>query len=537
MLKLLRELKNAIYLKNPIYNILLENKSENKLLLKVEDFWGGDPDIGRKIIGGYINFFGEGINYKHNIWERNNASRLWNQELHSFDWIKNLRAVGTNKSRLFLRDSVSKWLLDNRNWVKSTWDKEILARRVVNLLTNLSFFYETADEGFKTRLSKNINKQCFFLFSRFENKIVKKNEIYIVKAYILASLSYKNLSHKFNFSLRKLNQLIDNNLSEDGMHYLRSPSEHLKFLQSLIDIKLYLGGAKIRIPVKLNNTIYLMSSVLKFFKMGNGELSIFNKYDFVEKNMIEKVLKRANSKIGVPTELKTSGFNRISKNRLNLIMDCGSPSIEETHAGTLSFEMSHGAEKIIVNCGSPFINNKQWGHAMRSTAAHSTVNIENVNSSDIFFNKESRTRIAKAIYQKVIKGNNYWIDTKHYGYSDIFGLIHNRRLYVETNNLIIKGEDCFTATKNFKTKDSLVMNIRFHIHPDIKSSVTESKKKAVLQLKNNLGWEFICSESKIKIKEGIYLGGKKIVQKNNHILISKNIINGEKIRWMFRFIR
>ena len=143
------------------------------------------------------------------------------------------------------------------------------------------------------------------------------------------------------------------------------------------------------------------------------------------------------------------------------------------------------------------------------------INIENVNSSDIFFNKESRTRIAKATYQKVIKGNNYWIDTKHYGYKDIFGLIHNRRLYVETNNLIVKGEDCFTATNNFKKKGPLIMNIRFHIHPDIRSSVTGSKKKAVLQLKNNLGWEFICSESKVKIKEGIYLGGKKIVQKNN----------------------
>ena len=39
-------------------------------------------------------------------------------------------------------------------------------------------------------------------------------------------------------------------------------------------------------------------------------------------------------------------------------------------------------------------------------------------------------------------------------------------------------------------------------------------------LKNNLGWEFISSEPKIKINEGIYLGENKIVEKNNNILIS-----------------
>ena len=57
------------------------------------------------------------------------------------------------------------------------------------------------------------------------------------------------------------------------------------------------------------------------------------------------------------------------------------------------------------------------------------------------------------------------------------------------------------------------MFIRFHIHPDIKLNVTTSKKKVFLQLKNNIAWEFICSEAKIKLKEGIYLGKKNHTKK------------------------
>ena len=63
------------------------------------------------------------------------------------------------------------------------------------------------------------------------------------------------------------------------------------------------------------------------------------------------------------------------------------------------------------------------------------------------------------------------------------------------------------------------------------------KKKVVLKLQNNLGWEFICSEPKIEINEGKYFGEKKLSKKNNHILISENIVPEKKIMWLFRIIK
>ena len=62
-------------------------------------------------------------------------------------------------------------------------------------------------------------------------------KIFIVKAIILASLSFKNLSGKFQLGISLLKQIIQKDILEDGMHYLRSPSEQFIFLQSLIDIK------------------------------------------------------------------------------------------------------------------------------------------------------------------------------------------------------------------------------------------------------------------------------------------------------------
>ena len=220
-------------------------------------------------------------------------------------------------------------------------------------------------------------------------------------------------------------------------------------------------------------------------------------------------------------------------------MDCGTPSIEKTHAGALSFELSHGSEKIVVNCGSPHVNNKKWSDAMRSTAAHSTLAIDEINSSDIFFEKDTTTRIANVHSQRQENEGGYWINATHSGYEKLFGLIHKRNIHIDGKNLIIRGKDCFKRSNH---QTPLLGNpkkffLRFHIHPSVKLSVTGSKKKVVLKLNNDLGWEFICSLPKIQIKEGIYLGGNKLVERNNHILISDELSFDKEIKWLFRFIQ
>ena len=57
----------------------------------------------------------------------------------------------------------------------------------------------------------------------------------------------------------------------------------LKEIQDLnkfeIDIKNYLGTFRILIPKNLNSKISVMTSILKFFRIGDGQLGIFNNYE------------------------------------------------------------------------------------------------------------------------------------------------------------------------------------------------------------------------------------------------------------------
>ena len=53
------------------------------------------------------------------------------------------------------------------------------------------------------------------------------------------------------------------------------------------------------------------------------------------------------------------------------------------HAGTLSMELSVGRDRMIVNCGAFPAGRPEWRDAARATAAHSTLVIADLNSSEL----------------------------------------------------------------------------------------------------------------------------------------------------------
>ena len=79
--------------------------------------------------------------------------------------------------------------------------------------------------------------------------------------------------------------------------------------------------------------------------------------------------------------------------------------------------------------------------------------------------------------------------------------------------LIIRGQDYLVKPKKDNRVTAKNFYILFHIHPDIELNVTSSRRKVVLKLKNNIGWEFICSEPILEIGDGIYLGEDKKFKK------------------------
>lgn len=538
--KFLNNLVSSFYpflIWTPLRNLFLNKSSADSLDIIINDPWSGNSEEGYKILKGFLTVSGETISFNESLWKSKSASQIWIEELHSFSWIKDLRSVGSNQARIFFRKCILNWMDLFSGWSRTIWRSDILGKRVCFLLGSYNFFCSSADEIFQKKLIKNISVQVSHLV-RYKLRDVKGfNRIFAIKGIILGSISFSKLNKNIDYGISLLIEEIRNQVFSDGSHYLKSPSKHLEFLKNLIDIKFFLSRSKTISPQELNETIDKMASILKSYRHGDGTLSTFNDSKPIDKITIDQILLRANSKLKINNTSNLTGIHKIAENKMNFLMDAGNPVLENTFAGSLSFEFSFGKHIIVVNSGSPHIYNKRWAEAMRSTAAHSTLMIDNVNSSDIIFDKEKNSRIAKVWSNKVYDGKSYLIESAHDGYKKIFGLIHNRKIHINCHERILRGHDLISrVTKNFKSIPK-EFYIRFHIHPDVEANITSSRKKVILKLKDGQGWEFICSDSIISIGESVYLAKKNQMIRNTHILLRDKVLPDKKIKWLFRLLQ
>src|SRR6202012_5774305 len=82
-----------------------------------------------------------------------------------------------------------------------------------------------------------------------------------------------------------------------------------------------------------------------------------------------------------------SGFQRLAAGRAIAVLDCGKTPegafANQAHAGCLAFEFSTGPQRLVVNCGAAPEGQAGWDSALRATAAHSTLTVEDTSIATV----------------------------------------------------------------------------------------------------------------------------------------------------------
>jgi uncharacterized heparinase superfamily protein len=272
--------------------------------------------------------------------------------------------------------------------------------------------------------------------------------------------------------------------------------------------------------------------MLRFFRHGDGGLVLFNDSREEEGWFIDVVLTRSEAR-GKPLESAPhSGFERLTANRTMVTMDVGGPPPKGydamAHAGALSFEMSVGKERMIVNCGAHHGDSTAWITAQRTTAAHSTVTVEDVNSAEILDAGGFAHRPIDLSSNRKESDGDIWLEATHDGYRRSFGLVHSRRLYLGANGGDLRGEDTLTGEGNHK------FVVRFHLHPDVRASKVQEGNAILLRLPGGSGWRFRASGGVIALQESVYLGSGSKVRRTEQIAVSSATQLGKgQVKWAF----
>jgi uncharacterized heparinase superfamily protein len=154
----------------------------------------------------------------------------------------------------------------------------------------------------------------------------------------------------------------------------------------------------------------------------------------------------------------------------------------------------------------------------RTTAAHSTLIIDNKNSFPILKNQRIGKRPKKVLAVRDEMDDTVSLDITHYGYVTAFGYEHERILKVARNGKLVQGIDALKSV-NRKKRPKAPIDIRFHLHPAVDARRTVDGGAVELTLPSGAMWRFESTHG-VNVEESIYLGERGHVQRSKQLVVS-----------------
>ncbi len=471
--------------------------------MPVRDLWPGDAERGSRLLSGELEFGGAVRPLPLGGWHALTGSNPLRAAAHSFVWIRDLRDLGTDAARLRARALVSEWIA-NPPTDAIAHRPDVIGARITAWLGTYDFFAATADDAFRQRMMARLVADARSLSAALPAEEFDARSLTALKGLIAAASALPDQAGFLTRALRFLPQEITRQVLPDGCHVERSPAAQLSALQDLTEIRSLLQAAQTQPPAALANAIDRMAPALRVMRHGDGGLALFNGSKEASATLIDTVLTQAGRGGRGPSALPDGGFQRLQAGRSVAIVDCGAPPPigvdRNAHAGTLSMELSIGRDRLIVNCGAFPAGPAEWRDAARATAAHSTVVIADLSSSEIKAEGLGRRPSIVAAQRQEANGA-HWLETHHDGWKKPFGAIHRRQLYMAESGEDIRGEDLIESA------DPQAFTLRFHIHPDVQTSLQQDGESVLFRLRSGGFWRLRADGASLKLEESIYLGG------------------------------
>jgi uncharacterized heparinase superfamily protein len=534
----LAERARAIVYANPIYPLTLLGPVPDRLALQPHDPWPGDAARGDSLFQGHYLFAGHEVSApKMPVWLPAGAVQAWLVEMHAFEWLRDFKASGGEAARRHSRALVRDWLAQCGHWRPVAWDAEVTGRRVAAWLLNAGFVLGGADRPWRGAFLASLAMQTRHLARVAARETSGAGRIAALRGLLYGGLCLRPNERRVAQAVRLLIRACRRQVLGDGGHVARSPRVQRRVLADLADCRALLLAANRVPPDELTRTIDRMAPMLRALCHGDGGLAVFNDSDEGDPALVAATLGLAAAAGKAQANAPHTGFQRLAAGSTVVIVDAGAPA-SHGHAGTLSFEMSVGAHRLVVNCGPHRGHDREWARALRSTAAHSTLVLADANSSELGDDGSLAGRPAEVDCQRREADRAVWLDARHRGYGESFGLVHRRRLYLSEDGSDLRGEDTLVpAGEPGAAPGPQPFAVRFHLHPSVKASLVMHGQAALFRLPDGSGWQLRAVGGSLALNPSVYFGGDGQRRRNEQAVIAGVCgAGGMTVKWAIRHL-
>jgi len=534
------------YRRTWLYRSFLKGPLADRILFHPYDALPRRLEDADALLRGRFRFAGEMVEAKDgSIFDKAAPSLEWAEALHGFTWLPPLALAGGDAARTLATNLVTQWLKRNAKYSEPAWSAHVIARRLIHIFAHGRLIIANSELMWRSKVFVSLREQSRMLARIAGDAPDGMPRFEAAAAFALSGACLGDSPKRLEEGLACLEAEIARQILPDGGHVSRSPENLVNCYRLIVMVMDSLTAGGLDVPHAIRSAHDRIAPTIRFFRHGDGALALFNGGTESDSRTIAGLLARDEVRGQPFTFARHSGYQRLTAAKAILVLDCGTVPqgafAGEAHAGCLAFEFSSGNQRVVVNCGAAGASQPKWESALRATAAHSTLTLGDVSMATILPPGVARQLLGPRLTggpteietRRIETAQGWSVEASHDGYMPAFGVRHERQVTMAGQGLALAGADRLLPAP-MKNRKETNFAIRFHIHPDVRVSPSQSGS-VLLKLPNGEGWRFRAGEP-ATIEESVYLG-HDIVRRSEQIVLTGTVKDQPvEIAWVFEQI-
>ncbi len=523
---------------------LKRSRQPLKLAAVPRDHVHGDRARGEALLAGRFTAGSETLPLKDLDFGQVGAGNALARRLQGFSWLRDLAAAASRERGARLAEAVvGRWLLAHGTKVDEAWAPQLWGERILFWAAYAPYILSSSDSGYRSALLNTIARGARHLDANADRAPAGLDRVTAWCGVVAAGLLVQGGVSRVARGEAGLARALASAQFDDGGLISRSPFEQVLLVDRLGLLRACYLAAKSTIPDGIEAAAQASLAALHGIAMGDGALSSWQGCGPGEAAAMAALIDGCGMRARPLRNARGWGYQRMSALGTILVLDAAPPPQQKMaqrgSASTLAFELSDGPQRLVVNCGGPgplpTDLPAELVEGLRTTAAHSTLILDDTNSTNILADGSLGKGVEDVTIDRSEDNDASRLEASHDGYVRAYGLVHKRSLMLGNDGKELRGADQLQPKGRKRIREGLPYAVRFHLAPGVEITATADGMGAILRSKGAPAWNFRCRGANLTTEESLWIDGRGRPQRTMQLVIIGEVSAlGGEIGWTFR---
>ena len=446
--------------------------------------------------------------------------------VHSFGWLADLECCVTREQGGPIAERIlTAWLQANakapgKPGKGPAWSVGNTGMRLLNWLVHAPLIL-SGDKALRSTMLRVMGETARWLDRNVHNAEDGLAEVSGWCAIVAAGLLLPDGRPRRLYGEAGLMKALGELVGDDGGVLSRSPLAQMEAITLLVKLRACYQATRRDVPEAIESMLTALVPPLLALTHGDGSLGSWQGSWGVSAAELSALIEATGVRTRPLRDVRQWGYQGVVAQKAILQFDVAPPPMPRHArygcASTLAFELSHNGHRIITNCGGAASGGGlvpvRLEQGLRATAAHSTLVLDDANSTAILINGMIGSGVSEVdVDRRMLEGDGNGTATRleasHNGYAARYGLVHRRILILRDAGTELRGEDLLVPTGRKGKRGKVGFAIRFHLGPGIEVGISADGQGAGLALPDGSYWQFRAGSGDVSVEDSLWVDGQ-----------------------------